>query len=299
LSNPTPPRIVVCIPAFNEEKNIAKVIVLAKKHVDEVVVCDDGSTDMTGEIARNLGATLIQHSKNLGKGVAIKDLFHYARGAGAAVTVTVDGDGQNDAGQIPLLVRPILDGTADIVNGSRFLKRNPIPRGRRVGDRVLDDLTNAVAHNHVTDTQSGFRAYSLIALERIEVTEPAIAVDSQILIDASKKGLRVAEVPVDVAYEKDASPYPPAKQGAYVIVSILRTVMERSPLLYMGLPGVILAVIGLIVSLNVIAVYTQVHYFSVPQGMIALGAFLVGLVLIIGAMVMFAVNNLVVRVTQR
>jgi glycosyltransferase involved in cell wall biosynthesis len=288
-------KIVVVIPAFNEEKHIAAVVLTALKSSDAVLVCDDGSTDMTGEIAEKLGAVVVHHETNLGKGVALKDLFRYANDAGADIVVTLDGDGQHDPRQIPLLTKPITDGTADIVIGSRFLKENPIPNHRRLGDGVLNTLTNAVSHEKLTDTQSGYRAYSKAALERLEVKEHAIGVDSQLLIDASEKGLRITEVAIDVNYSNDSSTYHPAKHGMYVILSILRNATERSPLLYLGVPGFISLLVSVGLSINLVVLYNANHYFSVPQAIIALGAFVLALVLILGAVMLFAINNLVLR----
>jgi glycosyltransferase involved in cell wall biosynthesis len=290
--------LVVAIPAYNEEKNIARVVVEAQRHTSNVFVCDDGSTDMTGEIAERLGAVVIRHQTNLGKGVAIKDLFRKAKEIGANVVITMDGDGQNDPRQIPLLAKQVLDGSADVVNGSRFLKENPIPNHRRLGDGALNGLTNAVTHDSLTDTQSGFRAYSRTAIEWIEVKEHAIGVDSQILIDASQKGLRVTEVPIDVSYADDSSTYHPAKHGTYVILSILRVATERSPLLYLGVPGIISLLVGVGVSLNLFVLYNAERYFSIPQAMVALGAFILGLILILGAVMLYSINNLVLRLRQ-
>ena len=286
----------MAIPAHNEEKSIAKVVVGAQKHAATVLVCDDGSTDMTGEIAERLGAVVVHHQSNLGKGVALKDLFRHAKDLGADVVITMDGDGQHDPRQIPSLMKPILDGSADIVNGSRFLKKNSIPSHRRLGDGVLNSLTNAVSHDKTSDTQSGFRAYSKTALERLEVKEHAIGVDSQLLIDASQKGLRVTEVPIDVVYADDSSTYHPAKHGMYVVLSVLRDATERSPLLYLGLPGIISMLVGVVVSANLIILYNASRYFSVPQAILALGAFVLGLILILGAVMLYAINNLVLRI---
>jgi glycosyltransferase involved in cell wall biosynthesis len=285
----------VGIPAYNEEKHIAGVVIGSQRHSAKVVVCDDGSRDLTAEIAERLGAVLIRHPTNLGKGVAIKDLFSTAKFLGADVLVTIDGDGQHDPQQIPTLVKPILDGTADIVNGSRFLKENPIPNHRRFGDSVLNELSNAVSHHNLTDSSSGFRAFSRWALDKIDVTEHGMGVDTQLLSEASRNALRVIEVPISVTYSSDTSTYHPAKHGTYVILSILRTTAERSPLLYLGLPGIVLGMLGILVSLNMLNLYNASHYFSVPQAMIALGAFVVGLILILGAIMLYTINNLVLR----
>ena len=123
---------MACIPAFNEEKTIAKVVLLTQKHVDKVVVCDDGSTDMTGEIAERLGAEVIRHERRLGYGAAIQSLFRRARELGADVMVTLDADLQHNP-DIPVLVKPLWEGGADIVVGSRFLGMRRRFRGIGVG----------------------------------------------------------------------------------------------------------------------------------------------------------------------
>jgi len=300
LPTPVPPvpDVVVVIPALNEESHIAKVIVGAHRQTPWVIVCDDGSNDMTGEISEKLGAMVIRHDTNLGKGMALRDLFQKARSMGADIVVSMDGDGQHDPSDIPLVLKPILDGKADVVNGSRFLKENSMPDHRRVGGAILTDLANAVSHENLTDTQSGLRAYSKAALDVIEVKEHAMGVDAQLLIDAAQKGLRITEVPTGVTYGGDTSTYNPAKHGTYVLLSILRVAAERSPLLYLGLPGVIFALIGLGFSLSTVALYNSSHYFSLPQAMIALGSLLVGLLLIVGAMLLFVINNLVLRLRR-
>ena len=96
------PLVVVGIPAFNEEKTIAKGVLQVRKYVDWVVVCDDGSTDMTAEIAERLGADVVRHEKNLGYGVTLKSLFRRAQELGADLMVTLDGDGQHNPAEIPV-----------------------------------------------------------------------------------------------------------------------------------------------------------------------------------------------------
>jgi glycosyltransferase involved in cell wall biosynthesis len=114
------PFVVACIPAFNEEGRIGGVVVQARKYVDRVVVCDDGSGDLTGEIAEGLGAVVIRHGRNLGKGAALRSAFLRARELGADVVVMLDADGQHDPEEIPGLVEPILKGAADMVVVSRY-----------------------------------------------------------------------------------------------------------------------------------------------------------------------------------
>ena len=115
--------MVVGIPAFNEEKTIARVVLEARKYADIVVVCDDGSSDLTGEIAENLGAVVIHHEHNCGYGAAMQSLFKKARELKADVLVTLDSDGQHNPAEIPRLVKPIEDGDAEVVLGSRFVDK--------------------------------------------------------------------------------------------------------------------------------------------------------------------------------
>ena len=115
------PFVVVGIPAFNEEAMIARVVLESQKHANVVVVCDDGSCDLTGEIAERLGADVVKHERNLGYGTAIKSLVRRARELEADILVTLDGDGQHDPGEIPRVLQPIVKGKADVVIGSRFV----------------------------------------------------------------------------------------------------------------------------------------------------------------------------------
>ncbi len=147
------------IPAFNEEVAIGSVVLLSREHVDEVLVVDDGSTDRTASVAEMAGARVLRHHKNLGKGAALKTGF---QATDADVIVTLDADGQHDPAEIPKLMEPIIRGEADIVNGSRYLHGTDenTPRYRRVGQKILDTATNISTGLEITDTQSGFRAFS-------------------------------------------------------------------------------------------------------------------------------------------
>jgi len=136
---------LVCIPAFNEEKPIVDVIKKSLKYVDQVIVCDDGSLDLTAEHAKIAGAIVIKHEKNMGKGDAMKSLFKYAKDVGADAMVTIDGDGQFLAEQIPSLLKPILDNSCDVVIGNRFSDDKEMPSYRKIGNKMLDRITKLAA----------------------------------------------------------------------------------------------------------------------------------------------------------
>jgi glycosyltransferase involved in cell wall biosynthesis len=163
---------IACIPAFNEEKTIAKVILQTQKYVDKVIVCDDGSTDMTAEIAEKLGAVVVRHSRNLGYGAALNTLFREAVKLNPSCIVTIDADGQHNPSDIPKLVEPIVRGEADIVIGSRFLSsKDNTPKYRRLGIKVITGIARKISYPQITDAQSGFRAYSRRAVEELGLTE--------------------------------------------------------------------------------------------------------------------------------
>ncbi|MBC7090218.1 MAG: glycosyltransferase family 2 protein, partial [Methanobacteriaceae archaeon] len=171
-------RIAALIPAYNEELTIGTIILLCREYVDEVIVVDDGSTDRTAKVAEAAGARVIRHEKNRGKGAALKTGF---KATDADVIVTLDGDGQHNPNEIPKLVRPIIDGMADIVNGSRYLSGSDknTPFYRRVGQKILDKATNILTRLDITDTQSGFRAFSKDTIPYFNFKEDGFAIESE------------------------------------------------------------------------------------------------------------------------
>jgi glycosyltransferase involved in cell wall biosynthesis len=285
--------VIACIPAYNEETVIAKVIIQTKKHVDKIIVCDDGSEDMTAEISQNLGATVIKHERNQGKGAALKTLFNAALKEGASVIVTIDADGQHNPDEIPKLVSPIIGGEADISIGSRFLSSSEVPSYRKVGIKALNKFTGMAAKQDISDTQSGFRAYSSKAIRQIDLNVDGMGIDSEILIKAAEQGLRFVEVPVSIYYEGETSTYHPVKHGTSVIASILTTIAVRRPLKYIGLPGAVLVVIGLGLSLYLINSYFTVRFFNINLAIVSSSALLLGFLLVFLAITLFTLKAMV------
>jgi len=152
---------MIGIPAFNEGKNIAAILVKLKKISQEIIVCDDGSNDLTAKIAEGLGAIVVRHEKNLGYGTAIRTIFLKAQEMKADVLITFDADGQHRIEDIEKVLEPIKSNMADVVIGSRFLNNNQnIPKYRKVGIKAITELTNIAGGTKITDSQSGFRAYN-------------------------------------------------------------------------------------------------------------------------------------------
>ena len=245
MSTPIQPNVVACIPAFNEEEHIASVILGVRPHVEKIIVCDDGSHDMTSEIAEALGAKVVRHERNLGYGSALSTLFESARKENAGIMVMIDGDGQHDPNDIPRLIGPIIEGGADVVIGSRFLDSSDgVPGYRKLGIKLITGATNAISKQGISDSQSGFRAYSARALNQIFPSEMGMGASVEILMKATEKGLSVTEIPIRIRYDAKAARNP-VYHGLDVILSPVKHLSIRHPLLFYGAPGFILFVLGL------------------------------------------------------
>jgi glycosyltransferase involved in cell wall biosynthesis len=244
------------MPAYNEERYIARMVLGCKKHVDEVVVVDDGSTDATAEIAEALGAHVIRHQQNRGYGAALNSCFAVARDMDVRRMVVIDSDGQHDPGEIPKVLGP-LDNGADLVIGSRFLHGNvdngSIPGYRKVGMKVLDVTTNLAGGIHVSDTQSGFRAYGKKAIEKIRINDNGMSAGSEILMQVKDNDLNVEEVEIhcDYGVDKRASQNP-VKHGVGVLVAVLKDIELRRPLYYFTVPGFVIGAIGFSIGLKLL-----------------------------------------------
>ena len=240
-------KIAIGIPAYNEEKNIAPIIAKITEKGFSVILCNDGSIDMTEKIAQQMGAIVINHTKNLGYGGAIRSLFLKAKEMECDVLVTFDADGQHRIQDIDTVLEPILKNQADIVIGSRFLGKEVenLPKYRKIGINIITKLTNASLEKEITDSQSGFRAYNKEALQKINPSEYGMGVSTEILIKSSKADLRIVEVPIKILYEGETSKHHPVSHGASVIFSTMKFTAIEHPLKFYGIPGLILRITGL------------------------------------------------------
>jgi len=288
--------IVACIPAYNEEKTIARVILQTQKHVDTVIVCDDGSTDLTGEIAQRLGAEVIHHEKNMGYGAALLSLFKKAKDLNADIVVTLDGDGQHNPTATQDVIKPLLEDKADIVLGSRFLEKNDhVPTYRRFGIKLLTRMSNG-SLKKMTDAQCGFRAYNKKAMEKLQLFEEGMGISTEILRRASEQGLRVGEVSVHVSYKgAKTSTHNPLRHGLSVLSTVIRLVVEERPLFYLGIPGALMLIIGIGFAIWTVQLYTSVRYIVTNVALAAVTFTLIGTFTLFTAVTLYAI----IRLTQK
>jgi len=287
-------KITVGIPAYNEEKNIAKIIVKLKKTVDQIIVCDDGSTDSTSEIAESLGATVVKHAKNSGYGMAIRSIFLKSREINADILVTLDADGQHKIEDINKIIKPVVDGEADISIGSRFLKEdNNTPGYRKLGVKIITKVTNSSLSEKITDAQSGFRAYNNKVLQSLTPADSGMGISTEILIKSSNLGLKIVEVPTEIQYEGDTSTQNPVSHGTEVLMSTLKYISIERPLRFYGIPSAIFFVIGLTFTFLSIQYYAEIGRLNTNLTLVAAGTLLIAIILVVTAILLFSLVSVV------
>ena len=284
-------KIIVTIPAYNEEKTIGKVITEIPREIEgidqiEVLVINDGSTDNTVKEARKAGADkIVSHKKNLGLGISFRDGIEEALKMGADIIVNIDADFQYNAEEIPRLIEPILNGKADMVLGDRQINTlDHMPRGKKTGNKVATWVTRRVTGLPVRDAQTGFRAFSKEAALRMNLTGNYTYVQ-ETLIQAANKNLTVKEIPIEFRRREGesrliSSLFGYAKSAGNTII---RSYRDYQPFRVFTAIGVVIIVIGLIVGFRVL-----IHYFTtglvtpyLPSAVLATVLLIVGLQVIV------------------
>jgi len=281
-------RLVVTVPAYNETKNIRKVIEnIPRDCCDDVkiLVLDDGSKDNTAEVAYEAGADLVvSHIYNLGLAITYRDSLEIAtEKMGADIIVNIDADGQYDPKEIPKLIKPILNNEADIVLGSRFEGYiEYMPPAKRWGNRLATRVINRVTGQKFTDCQTGFRAITRDVAFRINVTSN-FTYTQESLINALHHNYKIVEVPV-AFYKREGenrlfgSVWDYAKRGG---ATLIRTYLYHRPLRFFFYLGSLIFAIGFIIGIRVF-----IHYLT--TGMVTPylpSAVLTAVLLIVGVQV--------------
>lgn len=190
-------KLIAIIPAYNEESTIGDVIKATSRFVDEILVINDGSTDKTGETARNVGATIIDNIVNRGLGKTIKRGYDEAIKRGADIVVQIDADGQYDPEEIPKLIKPIIDNKADLVLGSRLENlKYEMPWVKKQGNKAFTWLLCMLTGADIKDGQTGFRTTRKEVFETLEI-QGDFTYTQEMIVKVSKEGWRIANVPVN------------------------------------------------------------------------------------------------------
>ena len=261
------------IAAYNEARYIGSIVLQARQYVDEVIVVDDGSTDNTARVAELAGATVICHGENRGKGAAIQSILAEAKKRNPDTLVLLDADCQHDPSEIPTLIEPISEGF-DLVIGSREAQKDKTPRYRRIGRKVLLHSTRLASKANISDSESGFRALSPKAINKLDLKENGFAIESEMISHATAQNLNITEVPISNIYTMDGSTLNPIRHGIDVLSRVIVMISQRRPLFFFGLAGGILLVTGLIIGVRVLNI-------AATKGELAIGNIVLTALLII------------------
>jgi glycosyltransferase involved in cell wall biosynthesis len=230
-------KLIVIIPAYNEEESLLEVIGEVPREIEgidsvEVLVIDDGSMDRTTDMAQKAGAIVFHHKKNQGLAIAFRTGLIMALKRGADIIVNIDADGQYNGKEIPRIIKPVLDGEADVVLTDRqVLERSHMPFGKKYGNIIATHVTRFTSGFAVRDAQSGFRAFSREAALRLNILGSYTYVQETI-IDAAAKRLSIVQVPCEFRARRGKSRlisniFSYAKRAGSLII---RTYIHHRPL---------------------------------------------------------------------
>jgi hypothetical protein len=218
-------KAIIIIPAYNEASCIADVVRSVMKEAPgaDIVVVDDGSSDATIEIARREGVKVLSQRFNLGIGATMQTGYKYARANGYEIAVQFDGDGQHPAHEIDELIQPLIDKTADVVVGSRFLGRGDYKPSvsRWAGIAIFSKVVSAIVREKVTDTTSGFRAVNRGVIEFYCSNYPDDYPEVEALVLLHKKGFKIVEIPVTMVERMGGSSSITPLRSAYYMIKVL------------------------------------------------------------------------------
>ena len=287
------PHVMVAMPAFNEEKSVGRVVSYAKKYAHLVLVVNDCSTDNTANVAKEAGAEVISHTANQGYGGSALTVFQTAQKYQPDVLILMDADGQHNPEDIPRFVAKIQEGY-DVVIGSRYLEkesREMIPLYRKIGMRALDMSTHLSAKTlETTDALCGFRAFNKNAYSKIHHLDAKYHGSTDIIVQLSELGMAFGEIPVKVRYDlEDTSEKTPIALGLDLLTGILQMISLKRPLLFFGVPGVLVTILGVVLSILALTVFFGSGVWATTLTLVSLMVVMLGLLLCSVSVILFAI----------
>ena len=292
-----PLTVVAGMPMYNEEETIGTVVTQAMDYVDHVICVDDGSSDSSARIAEACGAIVHRHRVNRGYGGALKSLFAKARELDADCLVILDSDGQHDTSDIPKILEPIIQGEADFVIGSRFTEgggSEDMPAYRRLGIKVITAASNLSSDLGIQDTQSGFRAFSKRAIERLRFDSEGMELSLEMLEDANQKDLKIKEIPTVIRYDvPKGSNFTVLSHGFTVLTWAMISLSQKKPLLVLGLPGLGLFATGAAMALNAVDGISNSVDALIGRGLTAIWIGVLGLAMMATGFVLQSARNFI------
>lgn len=300
-------KLIIYMPAFNEEENIQKVITSLPQNLENIdsiqrLVIDDGSTDMTAALAIEHGARVIMHNRNRGVGAAFHSAIEFALENEADIFVAIDADGQFDPAEINPLIKPILVENANLVVGNRFSLGMPenMPRIKYWGNKFVAQLVSSVSGQNFSDVSCGFRAYNREALLRLNVFAQ-FTYTHETILSLAFQGLKIVEQPIQVKYHPERKSRVANSILHYALQTskiILRVMLDYRPMRVFGALGSVLISIGIICELFLFAHYFIVGGFSPYKsvGFVGLGFVIFGLLVLLIALIADMLNR--VRINQ-
>jgi glycosyltransferase involved in cell wall biosynthesis len=215
-------RLLVLLPAYNEARAIADVVRGVLRHLPHVLVIDDGSTDDTAARAGEAGAEVIRLHPNQGKGVALEQGFAYALAQGYDAVVTMDSDGQHSPEDLPRFVEAFAEARYPVLIGNRMTSTSQMPTVRKWTNRLMSFLLSRVMGQSVPDTQNGYRLYHMAAIQDVTIDSARFAAESEILLHAATRGIRIGSVPVRTIYGDEQSKINPVKDTFRFLRMLMR-----------------------------------------------------------------------------
>jgi len=282
-------RSLAIIPCYNEEKTIGSVIKKTKTHVDEVLVIDDGSVDNTSKIAKAAGARVITNVVNKGKSAGIRTGFKYALERNFDYVVTLDGDGQHNPNEIPVILNDVKNNGHDITLGVRWGDTTEMPLWRKFGKRVLDYITGLGNGWHITDSQCGFRAFNKKAVENLysRLKGWGFTVESEQLMRAHEAGLKLNSRRISCMYKDlDCSTKPPTSHAISILRYVICNIAKRESFIKISLPGFIFIFIGLIIGIQALINLTETNILNIGYAIVVTIFLAIGMIAVFTGMLL-------------